>query len=184
MKFEPSLQLKTRATPGNQKSFAARPRSSPKQPTAEQEADYLDALHALIQDDIVEIDAAHKNVKLHNNSEQNVINLPAIVRYLNWIAAIALRTCPYIAWATSSAASLITHDPDTCFTCVKHICQYLHHTLGYALRYVNTPETKHKLWVMGDAGVFPPPFPHHSLEFVHQLLCPSLVPYRRRRQAA
>ena len=57
------------------------------------------------------------------------------------------------AWATSRAASLITHDPDTCFIRVKHICQYLHHTLGYALRYDPTPpRSKPKLWVLGDAS--------------------------------
>ena len=49
--------------------------------------------------------------------------------------------------------SLITHDPDTCFIRVKHICQYLHHTLGYALRSVpRPPQSKHKLWVLGDAS--------------------------------
>ena len=67
-----------------------------------------------------------------------------------------MRTRPDIAWATSRAASLITHDPDTCFIRVKHICQYLHHTLGYALRYVPIPpQTKHKLWVLGDASFAP-----------------------------
>ena len=49
-----------------------------------------------------------------------------------------------------------SHDPDTCFIRVKHICQYLHHTLGYALRYVPTPpQSKHKLWVLGDASFTP-----------------------------
>ena len=107
-----------------------------------------------MQDEIVEIDALEKkNTKLHYNSEQNLINLPAIVGCLNWIA---LRTRPDIAWATSRAASLITHDPDTCFIRVKHICQYLHHTLGYALRYVPIPpQSKHKLWVLGDASFAP-----------------------------
>ena len=72
---------------------------------------------------------------------------------LNWIA---LRTRPDIAWATSRAASLITHNPDTCFIRVKHICQYLHHTLDYALRYVpRPPQSKHKLWVLGDASFAP-----------------------------
>ena len=33
MKFEPSLQLKTHTTPGNQESFATKPKSVPKQPT-------------------------------------------------------------------------------------------------------------------------------------------------------
>ena len=79
-----------------------------------------------------------------------MIDLLAIVGCLNWIA---LRTRPDIMWATSRAASLITHDPDTCLTRVKHICQYLHHPLGYALQYVPIPpETRHKLWVMGDAS--------------------------------
>ena len=55
------------------------------------------------------------------------LELPVIVGCLNWIA---LRTRPDITWATSQAASLITHGPDTCFIRVKHICQYLHHTLG------------------------------------------------------
>ena len=107
-----------------------------------------------MQDEIVEIDATQKkNLKLHYDSEQNVINLPAIVGCLNWIA---LRTRPDIAWATSRAASLITHDPDTCFIRVKHIWEYLHHTLGYAFRYVPIPpQTKHKLWVLGDASFAP-----------------------------
>ena len=149
MKFEPSLQLKTRTTPGNQESFATRPTTSI--PTYAENAEYMKSLQALLQDEIVEIDAAEKkNTKLHYNSEQNLINLPAIVGCQNWIA---LCTRPDIAWATSRAASLITHDPDTCFIRVKHICQYLHHTLGYALRYDPTPpRSKPKLWVLGDAS--------------------------------
>ena len=80
-----------------------------------------------------------------------MINLPAIVGCLSWLAL--RRTRPDIAWATSCAASLVTHDPDTCLTRVKHISQYLHYTLGYALRHVPIPpETKQKLWVMGDAS--------------------------------
>ena len=73
MKFEPSLQLKTRTTPGNQESFATRPTT--KTPTDAEQAEYLASLQALQQDDVVEIDAAQKqNIKLHYNSEQNVIN--------------------------------------------------------------------------------------------------------------
>ena len=88
----------------------------------------------LVQDEIIEADKVEKkNTKLKYNSEQNPINLPVIVGCLNWIA---LRARSDIAWATSRPASLITHDPDTCFIRVKHICQYLHHTLGYVLRYV------------------------------------------------
>ena len=101
----------------------------------------------------IETDAAQKTSNVHYNSESHVINLPATVGYLNWTA---LRTRPDIAWATSRATSLIIHDPDTCFTRVKHICLYLHHTLGFALRYVPTPpETNHKLWVMGDVSFAP-----------------------------
>ena len=128
MKFEPSLQLKTRTTPGNQESLAIRPTTS--NPTDAEYVEYMTSLQVLLQDEMVEIDAVEKkNTKLHYNSAKNLINLTAIVGYLNWIA---LRTRPDIAWATSRAASLITHDPDTCFIRVKHICQYLHHTLGYA----------------------------------------------------
>ena len=48
---------------------------------------------------------------------------------------------------------MITHDPDTCFVRVKRVCQYLHHTLSYALRYVPIPpQSKQKLWVLGDAS--------------------------------
>ena len=63
-----------------------------------------------------------------------------------------------IAWATMScrAASFGHTYPDTCFIRVKHVCQYLHHTLGYALRYVPIPpRSKHKLWVLGDASFAP-----------------------------
>ena len=42
------------------------------------------------------------------------------------------------------------------FIRVKHICQHLHHTLGFALRYVPIPpQSKHKLWVLGDASFAP-----------------------------
>ena len=52
----------------------------------------LASLQAPVQDEIVAIDAATmKNAKLHYNSEQNLINLPAVGK------------------------SLITRDPDTCF---------------------------------------------------------------------
>ena len=70
---------------------------------------------------------------------------------LNWIA---LRTRPDTAWETSRAASLITHDPDNCFIRVKHICQYLHHTLSHALRYVplfqslHSPSRSYGYWEM------------------------------------
>ena len=73
---------------------------------------------------------------VHYNSEPNVINLPASVGCLNWKA---LRTRPDIVRATSRATSMITHDPDTSFIRVKHLCQYLHHTLGCALSYVPLP---------------------------------------------
>ena len=128
MKFEPRLQLKTRTTPGNQESFVTRPTTST--PTEQEHAEYLAALQALMQDEIVDIYAVQKQkTKLRYNSGRNVINLPATVGCLSWIA---LKTRPDIAWATSRATSLITHDPDACFIRVKHICQYLHHTLGYA----------------------------------------------------
>ena len=39
---------------------------------------------------------------------------------------------------------------------MKHICQYLCHTLSYALRYVPIPpESKQKLWALGDASFAP-----------------------------
>ena len=117
-------------------------------------AEHLASLNALIADDVIDADAASKSSpKLHYNSDQVVINLPAIVGCLNWIA---LRSRPDIAWATSRAASLITRDPDLCFIRVKHVCQYLQHTLSYALRYVPIPPTsKQKLWVLGDASFAP-----------------------------
>ena len=63
-KFEPSLQLKTRTTPGNQESFAARPATSI--PTDAEFAEYMKSLQVLLQDEIVEIDAVKKkNTKLH-----------------------------------------------------------------------------------------------------------------------
>ena len=63
---------------------------------------------------------------------------------------------------------MITHDPDTCFIRVKHICQYLHHTLGYALRYVPIPpQSKHKLWLLGDASFAPGEKSQHGLIVYH-----------------
>ena len=108
LKFEPSLQLKTRTTPGNQESFSPSSSMSHDQAVAE----HLECLNALIADDVIDADKAAKaSPKLHYNSDQVVINLPAIVGCLNWIA---LRSRPDIAWATSRAASLITHDADLC----------------------------------------------------------------------
>ena len=111
----------------------------------------------LVQEEIIEADKVKKETtKLPYNSEQSPINLPAIIGCLNWIAQFALRTRPDIAWATSRATSLITHDPDTCLIRVKHICQHLHQTLGYALRCVPIPpQSKHKVWVLGDASFAP-----------------------------
>ena len=152
MKFEPSLQLKVRTTPGNQECFVTKNANLLSTDEAIQE--YLQSLQALVQDEIIEADKVKKvSPKLHYNSDQSPINLPAIVGCLSWIA---LCTRPDIAWAASRAASLITHDPDNCFIRVKHICQYLHHTLGYALRYVPIPpQSKRKLWVLGDATFAP-----------------------------
>ena len=97
MKFEPSLQLKVRTTPGNQESFATKNMTCPSTDEAIQE--YLQSLQALVQDEIIETDKIKKeNPKLHYDSDQSPINLPAIVGCLNWIA---LRTRPDIAWATS-----------------------------------------------------------------------------------
>ena len=119
LKFEPSLQLKTRKTPGNQESCSPSSSMSHDQAVAE----HLESLNALIADDVIDADKAAKtSPKLHYNSDQVVINLPAIVGCLNWIA---LRSRPDIAWATSRAASLLTHDAEQ-------------HTLSYALRYVPT----------------------------------------------
>ena len=141
MKFEPSLQLKVRTTPGNQESFPSKQADHVSTDAAIHEN--IQALQALVQDQIIAADKV-KTVP---------VNLPAIVGCLN---SIALRTRSDIAWATSRATSLITHDPDTCFICVKHICQYLHHTLSYALRYVPIPpQSKQKLWVLGDASFAP-----------------------------
>ena len=149
MKFEPSLQLKLRATPGNQESKQANHVS-----TDAAIHEYLQSLQALAQDEVIEADKIKTtSPKLHYNSDQVPVNLPAIVGCLNWIA---LRTRPDVAWVTSRAASLITHDPDTCFIRVKHICQHLHHTLSCALRYVpKPPQSKQKLWVLGDASFAP-----------------------------
>ena len=119
MKFEPSLQLKTRTTPGNQESFASR--QAGHFSTDEEIQEYIQSLHALAHDDIIEVDKVKTtSPKLHYNSDQVSVNLPATVGCLNWTA---LRARPDIAWATSRAAGLITHDPDTCFIRGKHICQ-------------------------------------------------------------
>ena len=97
MKFEPSLQLTTRTTPGNQESFASTQAHHPSTDQAVQE--YIQSLQALAEDDIIEADKLKKtSPKLHYNSDQVPINLPAIAGCLKWIA---LRTRPDIAWATS-----------------------------------------------------------------------------------
>ena len=82
MKFEPSIQLKTRTTPRNQESFATRPTTSI--PTEAANAEYMKSLQVLLHDEIFESHAIEKkNTKLHYNSEQNLINLPAIVGLLD-----------------------------------------------------------------------------------------------------
>ena len=124
MKFEPSLQLKTRTTPGNQESFASKQAHHASTEQAFQE--YIDSLQALAVEDIIEADKIKTtSPKLHYNSNQVPINPRGIVGCLNWIA---LRTRPDIAWATSRAESLITHDPDTCFIREKHMSISTSHT--------------------------------------------------------
>ena len=58
MKFEPSLQLKTRATPGNQEFFATRHVTS--NPTEAEFAEYMKSLQVLVQDEIIEADKVEK----------------------------------------------------------------------------------------------------------------------------
>ena len=71
MKFEPSLQLKTRTTPGNQESFVSTAAHSSDHAIQE----YLQSLHALAFDDIIEADKVRKSSpKLHYNSDQVPIN--------------------------------------------------------------------------------------------------------------
>ena len=95
MKFEPSLQLKVRTTPGNQESFATK--NATLLSTDEAIQEYLQSLQALVQDEIIEADKVKKvSPKLHYNSDQVPVNLPAIVGCLNWIACAPDQT----AWAT------------------------------------------------------------------------------------
>ena len=54
MKFEPSLQLKVRTTPGNQESFASTQANHFSTDAAIHE--YLQSLQALVQDEIIEAD--------------------------------------------------------------------------------------------------------------------------------
>ena len=54
MKFEPSLQLKVRTTPGNQESFASKQANHFS--TDEAIHEYLQSLQALAHDDIIEAD--------------------------------------------------------------------------------------------------------------------------------
>ena len=67
MKFEPSLQLKTRTTPGNQESFVS---PSPQMSHDQAVSEHLESLHALIADDVIDADkAATASPKLHYNSD-------------------------------------------------------------------------------------------------------------------
>ena len=78
MKFEPSLQLKVRTTPGNQEAFATKHANLLSTDEAIQE--YLQTLQALVQDEIIEADKVKKvSPKLHYNSDKVSVNLPAIV---------------------------------------------------------------------------------------------------------
>ena len=152
-----------RTIPGNRKSHPANQESFATLPgflikghlLLREQTAYWEALHELFFEDMVDSNDTKFTPVMHYNSESqsNAINLLAIVRCLNWSA---LRTRPDIAWATSRAASMITHDPGTSFTRVKYSCQYLHHTLGFDLGYVPlTPDAKQKLWLMGDAFFAP-----------------------------
>ena len=65
MKFEPSLQLKTRTTPGNQESFASKHAHHLSTDQAIQE--YIGSLQALAADDIIEADKVKTtSPKLHS----------------------------------------------------------------------------------------------------------------------
>ena len=61
MKLEPSLQLKTRTTAGNQESFATRHATSTS--TDAEYAEYVKSLQVLVQDEIIEADAVEKKNK-------------------------------------------------------------------------------------------------------------------------
>ena len=84
MKFEPSLQLKVRTTPGNQEFFATK--NVTFQSTDEAAQEYLQSHQALMQDEIIEADKVKKeNLKLQYTSDQSPIKVPAIVGCLNWM---------------------------------------------------------------------------------------------------
>ena len=84
MKFEPSLQLKTRTTPGNQESFS---NTSAHVDDDKAIHEYLQSLQTLAVQDIIEADKVKtRSPKIHYNSDQVAMNLPAIVGCLNWIA--------------------------------------------------------------------------------------------------
>ena len=65
MKFEPSLQLKVRTTPGNQNSFASKQANQLSTDAGIHE--YLQSLQALVQEDLIEADKVVKTTspKLH-----------------------------------------------------------------------------------------------------------------------
>ena len=69
MKFEPSLQLKVRTTPGNQESFATK--NATLLSTDEAIQEYLQSLQVLVEDEIIEPDKVKKvSPKLHYNLDQ------------------------------------------------------------------------------------------------------------------
>ena len=89
MKFEPSLRLKVWTTPGNQESFATKQASS-----SAAIDEYLQSLQALAHDDLIEAEKIKmSSPKLHYNSDQVPVNLPAIAGCLNWIALRQTRHC-------------------------------------------------------------------------------------------
>ena len=90
---------------------------------------------------------------IHYNFESVLIDLPAIVGCLNWIA---LRTRPDVAWATSRAATLVAHDPSEALTRVQHICQYLLYTSTKHGYVPIARESRQCLWAMGDESFAPP----------------------------
>ena len=119
LKFEPSLQLKTRTTPGNQESFSPSSTTSHDQTVAE----YLESLQMLIAEDVIDAEVAAKSSpKLHYNSDQVVINLPAIVGCLNWIA---LRSRPDIAFVQS-----MLHYGSNSRLWIQQVCAFTHRLLA------------------------------------------------------
>ena len=104
-----------------------------------------------------------------------------LVGVIGSLLSISLRTRPDITWAVPRVASLVASGPELCKVRLKHLLQYLHHTINFGLKYTSMDSFDGFTHVYTDASLCPTGEKSH--QGVAITLGPNLISWASNRQA-